>query len=214
MSDDGAARIRRRWITLGEVLAVAGVVISALALWNSWAERDDNARQRAAEAAEKRAVSHVLLLRASGGGRRLVLAPRDAGQLLQGQTLLFPSALGVGPIETTDGRIEAEWVKRAVKKAHEDDETKTAGDARLPVGIATRFTGEGGETLTDTALYDIGYKEEGGGLLGGSDVALRGVSLIRRVKAAEAQKRLDALWAGRTAPKPSPPRHSGEGRNP
>jgi hypothetical protein len=136
------------------------------------------------------------MLRASGGGKRLTLAPRDAGQLLQGQTLLFPSALGIGSIETTDGRIEAEWVKRAVKKAREDGK-KAAGDARLPVAIATRFTGEGGETLADTALYDIGYKEEGGGLLGGTDVALRGVSLIRRVKAAEAQARLDALWAAR-----------------
>lgn len=192
-----AARIRRRWINIGELLAVIGVIISGLALWNSWAERSDNARERAAQAAERKAVSHTLLLKASGGGERLTLAPRDADQLLQGQTILFPSTLGMGAIETTDGRVEADWVKRAVKKAHEDDDNKPAGDARLPVAILTRFTSDGGETLTDTALYDIGYKESGGGLLGGTDVALRGLSLIQRVKAPDAQKRLDALWAAR-----------------
>ncbi|HEX8061853.1 MAG TPA: hypothetical protein VF535_01415 [Allosphingosinicella sp.] len=34
-----AAAIRRRWITLGEILAVIGVLISALALWSSRACR-------------------------------------------------------------------------------------------------------------------------------------------------------------------------------
>ena len=34
-----AAAIRRRWITLGEVLAVAAVLISALTFWNSYQER-------------------------------------------------------------------------------------------------------------------------------------------------------------------------------
>ncbi len=31
-----AAAIRRRWINLGEVLAVIAVLISALTLWNSY----------------------------------------------------------------------------------------------------------------------------------------------------------------------------------
>jgi hypothetical protein len=192
-----AARIRRRWITLGEVLAVAGVLISALALWNSWSERSDNARQRAAEAAERKTVSHVLLLKASGGGKRLALAPHDSDQLLQGQTILFPSPLAIGAVETTDARIEADWVKRAVKKAHEDDDDKPAGDARMPVAITSRFTSQGGETLTDTALYDVGYKESGGGLLGGTDVELKGLSRLGRVPARQAQAKLDALWKTR-----------------
>lgn len=194
-----AARARRRWVTFGEILAVAGVIISGLALWNSWAERSDTARERAAEAAERKAVSHTLLLKASGGDKRLTLAPRDAAQLLQGQTILFPSALGIGPVETTDGRVEADWVKRAVKKAHEGDSGKSFGDARMPVAISTRFTGEGGETLTDTALYDIGYKESGGGLFGGTDVALKGVSRIGPAPAAQAQAKLDVVWKSRKA---------------
>jgi hypothetical protein len=189
------AAIRRRWITVGEVLAVVGVIISALALWNSWVERRANERDRAEQKAEQGAASHTLILKASGGGKRLALAPHDSEQVIQGQTLLFAAPLGLGAIDTTDARIEADWVKRAVKKAHEDGK-KRPGDARMPVAITTRFT-SGGETLEDTALYDIGYKESGGGLLGGTDVELKGLALVQRVPAAKAQARLDALWKAR-----------------
>ena len=86
-------------------------------------------------------------------------------------------------------------MKRAVKKAHEKDE-KVRGDARMPVAITTRFVADG-RSFTDTALYDVGYKESDGGLFGGSEVELKGLSLIGRTTVAEAQKRLDALWAAR-----------------
>ncbi|MEA3039984.1 MAG: hypothetical protein QOE79_2497 [Sphingomonadales bacterium] len=191
------AAIRRRWITIGEVLAVLGVVISALALWNSWVERRANERDRAEQKAEQGAASHTLILKASGGGKRLTLAPHDSEQVIQGQTLLFASSLGLGAIDTTDARIEADWVKRAVKKAHEDDDKKRPGDARMPVAITTRFTAGGGAALEDTALYDIGYKESGGGLLGGTDVELKGLVLVQRVSAAKAQAKVDALWKAR-----------------
>src|SRR3954469_11151532 len=114
-----AARIRRRWITLGEVLAVIGVLISALALWNSYAERRSNEAERNAEKAEKGAVSHILLLRASGGGKTLSLEPRDAAQTVRSQTILFPSPLETKVDTIVEPRIEAGWVKQAVKKAHD-----------------------------------------------------------------------------------------------
>ncbi|HEU0100467.1 MAG TPA: hypothetical protein VFQ67_17035 [Allosphingosinicella sp.] len=193
-----AAAIRRRWITLGEVLAVIGVLISGLALWNSWSERSSAERERAAEKAEKAKQaneSRILLLKSSGGGRRLALTAHDPGQAIQSQTLLFPSAFGLGNFDTTEPRIEAEWVKRASKKTP-GTAGKVRGDARMPVAITTRFIADG-RAFTDTALYDVGYKESGGGLFEGSEVELKGLSLIGRTTAAEAQKRLDALWAAR-----------------
>jgi len=190
-----AAAIRRRWITLGEVLAVIGVLISGLALWNSWSERSSAERERVAEKAKQASVSRVVVLKANGSGKRLALTAHDPDQAVQSQTLLFPSAFGLGAFDTTEPRIEADWVKRAVRKAHDKDE-KVRGDARMPVAITTRFVADG-RTFADTALYDVGYKESGGGLLGGSDVELRGLSLIERTTAAKAQARLDALWAGR-----------------
>jgi hypothetical protein len=203
MSDDrqtpaerkAAAAIRRRWVTLGEILAVIGVLISGLALWNSWSERSAAESERAAERARLAKVSRIVVLKASGSGKRLALTAHDPDQAIQGQTLLFPSTLGVGAFDTTEPRIEAEWVKRAVRKTPDKD-GKVRGDARMPVAITTRFIADG-RAFTDTALYDVGYKESGGGLFEGSEVELKGLSLIGRTTAAEAQKRLDALWAAR-----------------
>jgi hypothetical protein len=203
MSDDNptpaerkeAAAIRRRWITLGEVLAVIGVLISGLALWNSWSERSAAERERVAQKAQQANVSRILILKTSGGGKRLALTAHDPNQAIQSQTLLFPTAFGLGAFDTTEPRIEAEWVKRAVKKAHEKDE-KVRGDARMPVAITTRFVADA-RTFTDSALYDVGYKESGGGLFGTTEVELKGLSLIGRTSAAKAQERLDALWAAR-----------------
>jgi hypothetical protein len=38
-------------------------------------------------------------------------------------------------------------------------------------------------------------KESGGGLFGGTNVTLRGLSLVERVSAEKAQARLDAIWS-------------------
>lgn len=190
-----AAAIRRRWITLGEILAVIGVLISGLALWNSWSERSSAEEERAAAKAQQANVSRTLLLKPSGGGKRLALAAHDPEQAIQSQTLVFPSAFGLGAFETTEPRIEAEWVKRALKKSPGRDE-KVRGDARMPVALTTRFVADG-RSFTDTALYDVGYKESGGGLFDGREVELKGLSLIQRTSEATAQKRLDALWAAR-----------------
>jgi hypothetical protein len=193
-----AARIRRRWITLGEVLAVIGVLISALALWNSYAERRSNEAERQAEKAEKGSVSRTLLLKASGGGKRLDLAPRDPEQAISGQNILFPSPLDTRIEALVEPRIEADWVKRAVKKAHDlgRKEQKGPGDARMPVAITTSFD-SGGAAFAETGIYDIGYRESGGGLFGGTDVALSGLSLVERVRPGKAQARLDAIWNAR-----------------
>ncbi|HEX8309645.1 MAG TPA: hypothetical protein VF645_14630 [Allosphingosinicella sp.] len=187
-----AAAIRRRWITLGEVLAVIGVLISGLALWNSWSERSAAETERTEEKAKQANVSRILLLKSSGGGKRLALAAHDPDQAIQGQTLLFPSAFRLGAFDTTDPRIEAEWLKRALKKAKEKD-GKARGDSRIPVAITTRFVADG-RRFADTALYDVGYKESDGGLFDGKEVELKGLSLIGRTTAAKAQAQLDALW--------------------
>lgn len=192
-------KIRRRWITFGEVLAVIGVLISALAFWNSYVERRGNEAERAAEKAERGAVSRTLVLKASGGGKTLTLEPRDPEQNIRSETILFPSPLETKVDALVEPRIDADWVKQAVKKAHDlgRRESKGPGDARMPVAITTTFDSGGGGTFTDTALYDVGYKESGGGLFGGTNVTLRGLSLIERVAPAKAQARLDAIWNAR-----------------
>mgnify|MGYP003664093468 CR=1 FL=1 len=197
-----AAAIRRRWITLGEIVAVAALIISGLTFWNSYSERTAAEAERAAEkeaaaeakrnAAER---SQTLLLRAnvSGGGSRLALAPADPGQVIQSQTIHFPKALGVGSIEAViEPRIEARWIDEAIEEM--DRSGSSGGDLRLPVAITTRFVSDG-ETYSDTTLYDVGYRLDSGIL--DTDVELIGLSRIERVQASAAQTRLDAIWEAR-----------------
>ena len=47
------ARIRRRWLSLGETVAVIAVVISALTLWNNYDERKSAEAERRAAAAKQ-----------------------------------------------------------------------------------------------------------------------------------------------------------------
>lgn len=194
-----AAAIRRRWITLGEILAVIAVLISGLTLWNSYSERSAGEAERAQEKKRQAARSRALVLKAEGGRKRLSLAAVDPGQAIQSQTIAFPSPLGIATIETLiEPRIEAGWIEKAAKKARgADGGGKASGDLRLPVAIGTRFV-TGGETFEDFAIYDVGYRREGG-FLGGSDVELLGLSLVERVPARNAQARLDAIWRSRAA---------------
>lgn len=191
-----AAAIRRRWITLGEVLAVAAVLISALTLWNSWSERSENDLEKSSEAkrASTRAAT-LTLLAAQSDKRELALKPASADQSVQSQTISFPIQLNLAPVETTgEPRIEAAWFENALKRARDkaklpDD---SRGDERLPILIATRFIADGA-THEDVALYDIGYTVTGR-MLGGHSVTLQGLSLASRVQGSGAQKALDARW--------------------
>lgn len=191
-----AAATRRRWVTLGEVLAVVAIVISALTLWNSWSERSDSEAMKTSEARRASARAATLaLIATAAGAHKLVLKPTAAEQSVQSQTISFPTALGVGPAETTgEPRIEAAWFERALKKAREDaglpDDSR--GDERLPVVITTHFL-VGSDVFQDVALYDIGYTISGRWLAGHS-VTLRGLSLVSRMKSEKAKAAMDARW--------------------
>jgi hypothetical protein len=192
-----AAAIRRRWITLGEGLAVVAVLISGLTLWNSWSERSDSraAKQVDEQRASSRAVTLVLTATASDD-RTLSLKPGSADQSVQSQTIRFPTALGAAPADTTgEPRIEAGWFERDLKKARDraglpDD---SRGDERLPIAVTTRFLVDG-EAHEDVALYDLGYTITGRWLTGHS-VTLRGLSLVSHANDSNAQTKLDARWA-------------------
>lgn len=191
-----AAAIRRRWITLGEVLAVIAILISALTLWNSWSERSDSKARKDADAQQASARAVTLVLAADGVERALALKPIAAEQSVQSQKIVFPSVLEVAPAETTgEPRIEAAWFESALKKAGEkarlpDD---SRGDERLPVVITTHFLVDGAPH-EDVALYDIGYTISGR-LLAGHSLKLRGLSLVSRVQGGTGQEQLDARWS-------------------
>lgn len=200
-TSEGAMRRRWiRWLTLAEILGVTALLISALTLWNNYSERRASEESRSADDRKASARARTLVLKAirEKDGDRLTLTAAAADQIIQGQTIAFPKALGVDPVDSTDPRIEARWFADGLKQARHDagEDERVRGDARLPVAITTRFT-VNGELAEDVTLYDIGYTTQSGGLLGGIDIKLRGLSLIGRSTARAAPGRIDALWKAR-----------------
>ncbi|HET8611324.1 MAG TPA: hypothetical protein VFL92_00995 [Sphingomonas sp.] len=199
-------RSRLRWITLGEAVAIAAVIISGLGLWNNYEERQQSRAERAADSADRqRAPSPApfhLKATANAGADTLILAPIDGAQVIQSQTIRFPPSFNLTPVTTTgDARIEAGWFADALKndRRHRKLAEETQGDERLPVMIETDYLADGKE-LRSRAYYDIGYALEGH-FLSGSSVRLRGLSLIGRAPANASPPAMDAhlgaLWEAR-----------------
>lgn len=199
-----AARIRRRWLTLGELIAVLALIISALTLWNSYRERTNAEAEHAHETAQsaKKAATLVLKATPDKDGRTLALAPRSDEQAIQDQTIYFPSKMGVSAAQTSsDARIEKRWFDGALIDARKAAGVEASlGDARMPVLIETHYLADG-DPHVDRAIYEVGYVTSHS-LIGGTDVHLRGLSRSGPVKSVDVgQKQIDAIWAGRMAPK-------------
>src|SRR5690349_8851400 len=76
------AAARRLWIVIGEIIGVLAVVVSALALWNSYSERRDSDSRRAADAERAGANAGTLALTAKveDGGKWLALTALSDAQ--------------------------------------------------------------------------------------------------------------------------------------
>lgn len=199
-----AARVRRRLLNLGEVIAVLALIISALTLWNSYRERTNTEAEHAKESAQTARKAAVLTLKATPDkeGRALTLAPRSDDQSIQSQKVSFPAKLGLSPAETSsDARIDRNWFANALVGARKDaGVADTPGDARLPVMIETHFLVDGEEHV-DRGVFEVGYATSHG-FLSGTDIHLRGLSRTGAVKSGDAgQKQIDAIWAARMAGK-------------
>lgn len=199
-----AARVRRRWLNLGEVVAILAVLISGLTFWNSYRERTNSEAEHAQEAKESAKKAATLILKAGPDkdGRTLALTPRADEQAIQTQTIYFPSKLGVSPAETSsDARIEKSWFERALVSARKEAGAEQApGDARMPVLIETHYLANG-DPQVDRAIYEVGYVTSHS-LIGGTDVHLRGLSRAGSVASeAVGKRRIDALWATRMRPR-------------
>ena len=198
MTDDPAASAerraaRRRWITFGEVVAAAGLIIAALSLYLNWSDRRADEAERRAEQAEARTTAaergrHVGLVATDADGD--VLAFKAAACALQSADISFPSALGVAAQSTTlNPRIDADWFAKPLLAAL-DPAKAEAG--RLPVLIESRCTSETGDRL-ERAIYEVPYSVDSR-FLRGKAIRLSGLVLREYVTAANGQARLDAAW--------------------
>ncbi len=158
---------RRRWVTLGEIIGVAALIISALGLWITWRATRDDQPTRVVE--QKQAIPLSLRGTAERDGRELVLAPVEAGHALESLVLTIS---GSPPIEVgSDGRLGASDVQAALK----DRDRDRKGSGKLPVRITARYV-EMGADRRGGGTYVLRYRWEGGGLFGGRSLRLVGLS--------------------------------------
>jgi hypothetical protein len=187
-----AAATRRRWLTLAEVVAIAGVVIAGLTLWNNWQGREaDQAAQRAAatQAANAAKASGVVTLTATPRHDGETLALKDAQHNIQSIEVRFPTALGVAPQSSTvDLTIESGWFDKALLDATGQGPADQSG--RLPVLITADYW-DGEQHRTDSAIYALIWQTHGR-LLRGRALELKGIVLERRHGATQAA--VDSLW--------------------
>lgn len=183
-----AAATRRRWISLAEAVAVAGVLIAAVTLFLNWSERRtedaDKTAATQAEASERARIA--LTATAAEDGRILRLA--DASHDLQEAAVTFPRALGVPTQRTTaEPAIDAQPLTGPLLKLTDGGADDRTG--RLPVLVTVRYLVDGAPR-SHSAIYDVIWRTEGRTLRGR---ALRLQSLRLREPGGN-QARVDALW--------------------
>lgn len=184
-----------RWLTLAETVGILALVVAALGWWDNHREKEVQDRERVAAERAKAAESHREALKSTflltgdlrDDGERIRLSSAHADQVIQTQTLVFPSQLRTDRIETTGNpRIDRGWIEDGLRKAGRE------GAVRVPVGIETTFV-DGGEIKTDRSLYVVGATVKPR-MLRGAVVTLEGVSLSRRGVAGDLRAAVDAAW--------------------
>jgi hypothetical protein len=158
-------RARLRWVTLGETIAIAALILSGLGLWHEWNKRDDGPK---VVVEKPTAIPLALRGRVRDEGKTIEISPIEDSHALQSLTIIA----GKSTIELgSEGGLSASDVENALGKAAEEGK----GTHRLPVRINARYI-EAGADKTATGSYVISYKWEGGGLFGGRSLRLAGMA--------------------------------------
>jgi hypothetical protein len=165
MSD---SQTRRRWISLGETIALAALAVSAFGAWLAWKSSSEDKPTRVVE--QRQSIPLTLRGNAERDGSELTISPVEAGHGLQS---LRVTIKGAAPFDVgSDGRLQARDVQAALV-----DRSKEAKDQThsVPVRIDARYV-ELGKDRRGGGTYVLRYKWEGGGLFGGRSLRLVGLS--------------------------------------
>lgn len=161
-------KTRRRWISLGEIIAIAALIVSALGVWIAWKSSGKDEPTRIVE--QKSAVPLALRGSANSSGQALTIAPAEPSHALES---LVVRIKGASPIEVgSDGRLSAEDIQAALKNREKEAKDVTL---TVPAKIEARYV-EAGAERRGGGSYTLRYKWEGGGLFSGRSLRLVGLS--------------------------------------
>ena len=181
------ARTRRRWVSLAELVAVAGVIIGALTLWNSWSERRSAQVERAQAAGEAEKRGRFTLKGTVAAGGESIKLVRDDEHALDDVQVSFPTSLGLGPRDVVTQTIESEWIAEPLLKLTDGGPDDQAG--RLPVLVRYSYVDADGRRR-DSGIFDLVW-ETHGRLGRGRRLAVTDFRLRQR---GGNQKQLDSAW--------------------
>jgi hypothetical protein len=165
MSD---SETRRRWITVGEIIALLALIVSAVGVWIAWKSSNEDRTTRVVE--QRSVVPLALRGSVDGGGDTLTIMPADPAHALEGLTVAIKggSTIEVG----SDGKLSASDVQSALKGREKEAKDVTHS---VPVRIDARYV-EMGKDRRGGGNYVLRYRWEGGGLFGGRSLHLVGLS--------------------------------------
>ena len=156
---------RRRRIALGEAIGIAALLISALGLWNSWRNGDDDKPAVVIDRAPK-PIPLMLRGAVSDDGKVIRLAPLESTHALDEVVITArPPAKGTATFGS-DPMLSAAMVETWLPEAG-----KREGSGTLAADTVARYV-EAGETRTAKQRYRIGYTWKDGGLFSGKSVRL------------------------------------------
>ena len=161
-------RKRRRWINLGELIALAALVVSATGVWIAWRSSTQDKPTRIVE--QRSSVPLALRGTAETDGRTLTIMPADPAHGLE---FLEVTIKGARPIDVgSDGKLMASDVQAALKEREKEPKDVAL---TLPVRIEARYVEQGADRR-GAGSYLLRYKWQGGGLFGGRSLHLLGLS--------------------------------------
>lgn len=159
---------RRRWISIGELIALAALIVSSIGVWIAWRGSTEDKTTRVVE--QRSRVALALRGAAERNGRAIAIMPADPSHALESLTVTIKGApaIDVGG----DGKLSASDVEAAF--GGRDKEAKDVTHI-VQVRIDARYV-EAGTDRRGGGTYALRYKWEGGGLFGGRSLHLVGLS--------------------------------------
>jgi hypothetical protein len=169
MSETESQRQRRRWITLGELIALGALIVSGLGLWINW--KSSGGDDKPTEVVEQRQpIPLTLRAKREDDGTRLAISPVEPSHALESLTVKIGSG---SPISVgSDGELAANDVATALSSRESEPKNHTLS---VRARIDTRYV-EAGKDKTSSGNYTLRYEWKGGGLFGGRSLHLVGLS--------------------------------------
>ena len=165
MTDD---KTRRRWINLGEIIALAALAVSAAGVWVAWKSSNHDGATRVVE--QRQAIPLTLRAKRGDDGRRLEISPVESSHALESLTVTIS---GASPISVgSDGELSASDVESALSARGDEPKNRTLS---VRAKVDARYV-EMGKEKSSSGSYTLRYMWKGAGLFGGRSLHLVGLS--------------------------------------